>query len=164
MVLLVFTALLWGVVAVLGVLAARRGSDVFWGGARDTARELRFIAPRLALGVIGAGFVAELLPSETVKAWLGAESGTLGILIAALVGGALPGGPVLVFAVAGAALGAGAGAPQILAFVTAWLLYSINRGLVWETPMLGFAYARDRMLIAAPIPFAIGHLALLVGV
>ncbi len=161
MTLLVFTVLLWGSTAVLGVLAVRRGEGSFIGGLRDAVREAGFIAPRLLVGVMGAGFIAELLPPETMQAFLGEGSGSFGILTATIAGAVIPGGPVVVFAIGGAALDAGAGTPQILAFLTGWLVYSINRTFVWEVPILGAHYVRGRIILSSPIPLAVGHLALL---
>lgn len=162
MTLLLFSILLWGLAALTGLLTFRRGDGSFQEGLRAAWAEMAFLAPRLTIGVLGSGFVAELLPEESVRAWLGHGTGSLGILAATLLGGVIPGGPVLVFAVSGAALQAGAGAPQAMTFVTAWLLFSINRALVWETPFLGGRYIRDRILLSLPAPLLIGHLALIV--
>ncbi|AXS40783.1 hypothetical protein [Breoghania sp. L-A4] len=161
MTLLIFTGFLWGSMLTLGVIAARRGDGTFAHGVRLALREATFIAPRLFVGILGAGFVAELLPADTVRAFLGSGSGSLGILIATLAGGIVPGGPVVAYAVGGAALEAGAGVPQVMAFVTAWLLFSVNRTFVWEVSVMGGAYVRARMMLSLPVPLAVGHLALL---
>lgn len=163
MTLIVFTALLFGGALWLGVLAARRADGTLERGVRDALREMIFVAPRLIIGVIGAGFTAELLPPEIVRGVLGAESGSLGILLATAAGAILPGGPVLVYAIGGSALLAGAGAAQVIAFVTSWLLYSATRTLVWEAPIMGYRYVWDRVLLSAPFPIIVGHLALLIG-
>lgn len=160
MTLILFTLLLWAVAVGLGWTAASRGGELFWGGVRDAADQMVFVAPRIVVGVIGAGFIAELLPPETVRALLGADSGLLGLLIAAALGAAIPGGPALVYAVGGAALAAGAGGGQVIAFTTSWLLLSLNRTMVWEAPIMGGRYARERILFALPLPLLIGWLAL----
>ncbi|MCI4665356.1 MAG: hypothetical protein MRY74_11600 [Neomegalonema sp.] len=160
MTLLIFTIILFGAAGALGIAAARRGEAVLWGGVKDAWGQLAFTAPRLVLGVIGAGFLAELLPAEVVRALLGRDAGLLGVVIAAGLGAVAPGGPALVFAVAGAAAAAGAGEGQVMAFTTAWMLFSFNKALVWEQPFLGGRYTRDRMIFAAPAPFLVGAAAL----
>jgi uncharacterized membrane protein YraQ (UPF0718 family) len=125
---------------------------------------MTFIAPRLVIGVLGAGFVAALLPPETVRTFLGDGSGSLGILAATVAGGFLPGGPVVAYAVGGAALEAGAGTAQVMTFVTAWLLFSFNRTIIWEVPVMGARYTGIRMAMALPVPIAVGHLALLLPI
>ena len=164
MTLILFSAFLWGATLVLGGLAARRKDGTFGHGVRLALREATFVAPRLVIGVLGAGFVAELLPAETIRTFLGAGSGSLGILIATVAGGIVPGGPVVAYAVGGAALAADAGVPQVMAFGTAWLLFSVNRTIVWEVPVMGGRYVRSRMLLSLPVPLAVGHLALLLPV
>ncbi len=161
MTLVIFTALLFGAAVWLGVVSARRADGTLEGGARDALREMAFVAPRLIVGVIGAGFTAELLPPEMVRSVLGAESGSLGIALATVMGAIIPGGPVLVYAVGGSALLAGAGMAQVIAFVTSWLLLSATRTLVWEAPIMGMRYVRDRVLLSLPYPIMIGHLVML---
>lgn len=163
MTLILFTGVLFGGALWMGVLAARRADGTLEGGFRDALREMTFVAPRLTVGVIGAGFTAELLPSDAVRSVLGAESGSLGVLLASAMGAIIPGGPVLVYAVGGSALLAGAGVPQVIAFVTAWLLLSLTRTLVWEAPIMGMRYVRDRVMLSLVFPVLIGHLAFLAG-
>src|SRR6185437_2642042 len=101
--------LLWLVVGILAVIAATRGRVL------------------LDVGVVGSGFVAEALPNEWIAPWLGPESGLLGVVIATLGGALTPGGPVVGFSIGAAALKSGAGAPQVIAYSTAWALYAIHR-------------------------------------
>jgi len=157
MALILFTIFLWGATAVLGVLAFQRNDGTFTSGLKDAAWEAVFIAPRLCIGIMGAGFVAALLPGEMVSTYLGGNSGALGLLAASAAGMIIPGGPVVAFAVAAAALDAGAGSGQAVAFVTGWLLLSSNRTLVWEMPIMGMPFILFRMLLALPIPLLVGY-------
>lgn len=163
MAVIFFTAFLWITMAAMGTIALRKGDGSFAGGLRDGARESLFILPRVTVGVFGAAFFAELLPKETISAFLGSGSGTLGILFASAAGPLIVGGPVVSFAVAGAALEAGAGIPQVMAFVTGWLLFSSSRTIVWELPVMGARFVGARLLLCLPIPPLVGHLALLFG-
>ena len=92
---LIFTLVLWFAMLTFGVLAWRRHDGVFAAGLRDCLRENRFIIPRLAVGILGAGFVAAVLPPEYVEATLGPSSGLFGVAIALICGLAVPGGPVM---------------------------------------------------------------------
>jgi uncharacterized membrane protein YraQ (UPF0718 family) len=163
MALILFTVFLWSATAAFGVTAWRRGDGSFAAGIRDAVREALFIAPRLIVGVLGAGFVAALLPGELVSSALGSGSGWQGLVIASVAGMIIPGGPVVAFAVGAAALEAGAGAGQVIAFVTAWLLMSSNRTLVWEMPIMGAPFILFRMAICLPIPVIVGALITLIA-
>ena len=75
------------------------------------------IVPRIALGVIGSGYIAAVIPQEIITGWLGPNCGWLGVLTAVIAGAATPGGPVVGFSIGAVALKAGGGAPQVIAYV-----------------------------------------------
>lgn len=156
MALILFTIFLWTTTIVLGSIAWQKNDGTFTSGLKDAAREAVFIAPRLCVGILGAGFVAELLPGELVSTYLGSGSGFLGLAAASIAGLLIPGGPVVAFAVAAAALDAGAGLGPVIAFVVGWLLLSSNRTLVWELPIMGANFILFRAVIALPIPMLTG--------
>ncbi len=124
MISLAITLLLWAIVAVLALVAASRSRLAFREGARSGAVEFLYLLPRLCIGVVGSGYIAAALPQEFVSQWLGPESGPLGIAIATLAGALTPGGPVVGFSIGAAALKGGAGAPQVIAYSTAWALFA----------------------------------------
>ena len=113
-----------------------RGRVLLNDGARAGVMEFILLLPRIGVGVVGSGFVAEALPNEWIAPWLGPESGFFGVLIATLGGALTPGGPVVGFSIGAAALKSGAGAPQVIAYSTAWALYAIHRLIIWEVPMM----------------------------
>ncbi|TYC51262.1 permease [Rhodobacterales bacterium] len=156
MALILFTVFLWATTILLGAIAWQKNDGTFTSGLRDAAREAVFITPRLCVGILGAGFVAELLPGELVSTYLGAGSGLPGLLAASIVGVLIPGGPVVAFAVAAAALEAGAGMGPVIAFVVGWLLMSFNRTLVWELPIMGANFIFFRAVLALPVPILTG--------
>jgi uncharacterized membrane protein YraQ (UPF0718 family) len=164
MIALAFTVLLWFGMLVLGGLAWRRRDGTLRAGFRDSLREYRFIIPRLAVGIVGAGFVAAILPPDIVEAALGPSSGLLGIAIAVVCGCAVPGGPVIAYAIGASALLAGAGTPQMLTFITAWLLFSLNRTIVWELPIMGRRFVVARVLLSLPLPFLVGAVLVAAGI
>jgi len=155
--------LLWLVVGTLAIFAAMRGRVLLNDSAREGVMEFILLLPRIGIGVIGSGFVAEALPNEWVAPWLGPESGFLGVIIATLGGALTPGGPVVGFSLGAAALKSGAGAPQVIAYSTAWALYAIHRLLIWEVPMMPARVVWLRAAVSLPLPFIAAALAILAG-
>ncbi len=153
MVVFAFTALLFVIAGTCLWIAWRRRDGSAEAGVKEAWKDFLHLMPRLAVGVIGAGFIAKALPQEAVVQWLGPSSGAGGVVVAALAGALTPGGPVVGFAIGAAALKAGAGLPQIMAFVTAWSLYTINRVFVWEIPTMPARFVALRMLASLPFPF-----------
>ena len=160
---LAIDVLLWLVVGALGAVAAFRGRVLHNDGARDGVIEFVHLLPRIAIGVIGSGFVAEALPDEWIAPWLGPESGFLGVAIATVGGALTPGGPVVGFSIGAAALKSGAGAPQVIAYSTAWALYAIHRLLIWEVPLMPARVVWLRAAVSLPLPFIAAALAMLLA-
>jgi uncharacterized membrane protein YraQ (UPF0718 family) len=159
MVVLAFTLFLFAIAALCLWLAWRRHDGTMAAAVKAAGLDFWHLLPRLAVGVIGAGFIAKAMPQDTVSAWLGPSSGFSGVSLAALAGALTPGGPVVGFAVGAAALKAGAGLPQVLAYVTGWSLYTINRVLVWEIHTMPRRFVIMRLVLSLPFPFLAAGLA-----
>jgi uncharacterized membrane protein YraQ (UPF0718 family) len=114
------------------------------------------------IGVVGSGYIAAAMPQDIITTWIG-RSGLVGILIATLVGAATPGGAVVGFEIGDAALKGGAGAPQVIAYSTAWSLYTIQRLLNWEIHMMAPRFVWLRAAVSFPLPILAGLGALLLG-
>jgi uncharacterized membrane protein YraQ (UPF0718 family) len=155
--------LLWLLVAVLAIVAATRGRVLLSDGLRDGVVEFLRLLPRICIGVIGSGFIAEVVPKALVAPWLGPESGILGVIIATLGGALTPGGPVVGFSIGAAALKSGAGAPQVIAYSTAWALYAIHRLVIWEAPLMPARVVWLRAAVSLPLPFIAAATAMLLG-
>ena len=82
-----------------------------------------------------------------------------GLLIAALFGFILPGGPITIYPVAGALLVMGADAGAVVAFIVSWTLIGYTRALVWELPFFGSEFVIWRIVAALPLPIIAGLLA-----
>jgi len=160
---LAINILLWLVVGVLAVFAAMRGRVMLNNSAREGAMEFILLLPRICVGVIGSGFIAEALPNDWIAPWLGPESGFFGVAIATIGGALTPGGPVVGFSLGAAALKSGAGAPQVIAYSTAWALYAIHRLLIWEVPMMPARVVWLRAAVSLPLPFMAAAAAILLG-
>jgi hypothetical protein len=154
---------LWLVVGILAFIAAMRGRVLLSDGTRAGVMEFVLLLPRIGIGVVGSGFVAEALPNEWIAPWIGPQSGFLGVAIATLGGALTPGGPVVGFSIGAAALKSGAGAPQVIAYSTAWALYAIHRLMIWEVPMMPARVVWLRAAVSLPLPFLAAVLAVLAG-
>jgi hypothetical protein len=161
--MLAITLALWTLVAALACATALRGRELLVTGARNGLGEFAKLVPRLLVGVVGSGFVADLLPQESVARWIGPETGAFGIAIAALAGALTPGGPVIGFSIGATALKGGAGAPQVIAFSTAWALYALQRIFIYELPMMSPRVVWLRAAVSVPLPFLAAYAAMLIG-
>ena len=163
MIIFGFTLLLFALAGWLIWLAHLRRDGTAQLGLRLAWRDFVDLIPRLAVGVIGSGFLARAVPQDIILAWLGPGSGVSGISLAALAGALTPGGPVVGFAIGAAALKVGAGLPQVMAFVTGWSLYTLQRVLVWELPTMPLRVVWLRVAVCLPFPFVVAGLAWVVG-
>ncbi len=154
------TIALWLIAAVLGALALSRRDRRHRAGLTFALDRFVEIFPRIILALLTASFVSSLIPAETIAAWLGNDSGLAGILLASLLGGIIPGGPVIAYPVAVLLDTAGAGLPQIVAFLTAWSVFAIHRVLLFEISLIGWRFTALRLASSLPLPVVAG---LLVG-
>ncbi len=163
MIELIVIGALWIIVLALGLGVAKRSRPLLRESLRNGATEFVYLVPRMAIGVLGSGFIAAALPQDFVVAWLGSSSGVLGIALAGIAGAMTPGGPVVGFAVAAAALKGGAGAPQVIAYSTAWALYAFPRLLTYELPIMPARVVWLRVVASLPLPFIAAWVAMLIG-
>jgi hypothetical protein len=163
MMALVIGALLWVIVAVLVAVAAVKGGGLvktgLWEGFLDFLR----LTPRVAIGVVGSGYVAAVLPPEVLGGLLGPKSGLVGTAIATLAGALTPGGPVVGFSIGVAALKSGAAPPQVIAYTTAWALFAIQRVASYEVVAMPAKVVWLRVVCSIPVPFLAAFGAMLIG-
>lgn len=152
---------LWFTVIMLGVMVWRRGRVTFKTAVRKGSVDFIDIMPRVALGVIGSGFIAAVIPPEIITGWLGPQTGWLGIATAVLAGAATPGGPVIGFSIAVVALKSGGGEPQVMAYVTAWALFAFQRVILWEIPFMPARFVWFRAAVSLPFPFLAAAIAMI---
>jgi Predicted permease len=160
---LIIDIILWGSVAALGFLAWQRGRTVLVSSAREGTMDFIHIVPRIALGVIGSGYIAAIIPQEVITGWLGPNSGWSGVLAAVIAGAATPGGPVIGFSIGAAALKSGGGAPQVIAYVVAWALFAFQRLILWEIPFMPARFVWFRAAVSVPFPFLAAAIAMAIG-
>jgi uncharacterized membrane protein YraQ (UPF0718 family) len=155
--------LLFSIAGVLAVIAATRGRVLLRDSAREGLVDFFKLIPRIMLGVVGSGYIAAMLPQEVVGRWLGADSGVAGLVIAVLGGAFTPGGPVIGFSIGAAALKGGAGTPQVIAYVTAWALFAVQRLFIWELGVMPPRIVWLRLAASLPLPFLAALAAMMLG-
>jgi hypothetical protein len=160
---LVIDIILWGSVAALGFMAWQRGPTVLVSSAREGTMDFINIVPRIALGVIGSGYIAAIIPQQIITGWLGPDSGWSGVLAAVIAGAATPGGPVVGFSIGAVALKSGGGAPQVIAYVVAWALFAFQRLILWEIPFMPARFVWFRAAVSLPFPFLAAAIAMAIG-
>ena len=74
----VSTVIVWSLVAVLAVIAMRKG--VFAAGLKESGGLFQDVFIRIAGALLLAGFAQILIPQAAIARWLGNESGWWGIL------------------------------------------------------------------------------------
>jgi uncharacterized membrane protein YraQ (UPF0718 family) len=156
----------WSTAAIAAV-SLGAAAAVYWRDGRENfldilGRDLWLFGdmlPKVLAGCLIGAFVTLILPREIVARWVGHESGFAGLLIAALFGFILPGGPITIYPVAGAFLVMGADAGAVVTFIVSWTLIGYTRALVWELPFFGSEFVIWRIIEALPLPIVAGLLA-----
>jgi hypothetical protein len=142
------------------VLFAQRRGDARHGEVVAMGwRQMRPLLVRLPAALLATGFLAELLPETWFAQVLGGSSGIPGILLAGLLGGLLPGGPIVSFPIALVLLDAGVGIPQMVALLTGWSVLALHRVLAFELPMMGWGFVWRRWVASLALAPAAGLLA-----
>jgi len=154
------------VLAVLVALALLAGRQPDVGHRWAIARaweQLRPLLLRLPVALLAASFLAELIPRQWFADLLGDASGMPGVVGATLLGGLLPGGPMVSFPLALVLFRAGVGTPQMVALLTAWSVLALHRVLAFELPTLGWGFVWRRLLVSLLLAPLAGGLAMLAG-
>ncbi|WP_322798836.1 permease [Thermoflexus sp.] len=144
--------------AAMVVIAYFRGGEVAAAGWRGTFRALQDFLP-LFIGIfVLIGFSEVLIPREIIARWLGPGAGLRGIMIASGVGMLIPGGPFVSFPLIAMLHRAGAGVGAVVAFLTAWSLWSLTR-LPLEFAILGPRLMAARLISTLFMPPLAGWIA-----
>jgi uncharacterized protein len=154
------TLVLWAIAATLGLLVLRRGPLVLRDAVVDGVRRFLVILPRMGFAILLAGFAAAMVPGEPVAAAIGPQSGLVGIVLASIAGGFVPSGPIISFPLVVVLWKAGAGLPQLIAFLTAWSVFAFHRVLIYEATMMGWRFSAMRLIASLLLPVIAGLLAM----
>lgn len=157
------TIALWALAIALGILVfIKRGRAEAVLAARKALERSVRVLPRLAVAVLTAGFVARLIPSDVVVEHIGPGSGLTGTLIAMLVGGFIPAGPIISFPLVVVLSHAGAGTVQLITLLTAWSVFAIHRVIIYEIPLMGPRFSMIRLVSSLPLPLIAAGLTALI--
>ncbi|MEO1092982.1 MAG: hypothetical protein AAFX81_20370, partial [Pseudomonadota bacterium] len=94
-------------------LLARREPEAIRPALGRALGQTKLIGTRIPFALLFASFLAALLPPELVLVTVGADTGVVGVLVAAVVGILLPGGPFVSFPLAVGLAERGAGIAQL---------------------------------------------------
>ena len=149
--------LVWVFVFVLGFLVySNKGVDGLKRSGKFAGHQAISISRKMPFALLTAAFIAQIAPVEDLAYIVGPDSGLLGIIISAILGGLLPGGPMTSFPIALIFFAGGAGAPQIVAFISGWSIFAVHRVLVFEAPTMGWRFVTIRLISCALLPILAG--------
>ena len=149
--------IVWVFVAILSIMVVRKKGYI--GLKKSTffaGNQALSISKKMPFALLTAAFIAQLVPIDELSQIVGPQSGFFGIIISALLGGLLPGGPMTSFPIALIFFAGGAGAPQIVAFLSGWSIFAVHRVLVFEAPTMGWSFVAIRMISCALLPILAG--------
>src|SRR5262249_51210233 len=132
--------------ALLALVAYWKDPGLPWIGAKTGLSLVWFILPRMIPALILTGMLQVVIPQETVARHFGHGSGVTAILLATGAGILTPGGPMVtvpllvVLANSGMALG------PLVAYMTSWSLFGIQRIIAWEAPFMGWRFVMIRVV------------------
>ena len=154
------TAIGMGLVALLLMAVAlyQGGSAELLGGLWATGKMVLTVSPMLLFAFIVAGLIQHIVSKDTIERFLGNRSGFKGILLGAVAGGLIPGGPYVYLPIAASFLVGGANIGVVMAFVVAKNLWSFSR-LPMELALLGGEITLVRFALTAAFPLIVGLLA-----
>ncbi|WP_416881592.1 hypothetical protein [Marivita sp.] len=148
---------IWAIVGALAVPVWRREGAYGLAEAGRTAFDTgRALMIRLPLALLAASFLMQVLPVAALVPVIGPQSGLSGIILASVIGGLMPGGPMTSFPLALVVLQGGAGVPQIVALITGWSVFALHRVLAYEAPLMGWRFVALRLVSSLILPVAAG--------
>ena len=150
--------LLVGAAVVLAVVAWVKDPGLPWLGAKSGFSMLWFILPRLIPALVLAGLVQVLVPQEVVSRHFGRQGGLRAILIATLAGVLTPGGPMVSVPFMVALAHSGAAMAPLVAYMTSWSLFGMQRIIAWEAPLMGWHFVLVRVVPSLAFPVLAGWL------
>jgi len=131
-------------------------------GLSATAALILEITPRMIAAFTLAGLFQAIVPEDVIVRWMGHGSGIRGLLIGMILGSVTPGGPMTHFPVIASLFKMGVGIGPLVAYLTAWSLFGLQRIIMWEIPFLGLQVVAIRVAVSLLFPFISGWLCELV--
>jgi len=152
------TIILFAIAVILALIAYVRDPSLPLIGARNGLSFLGTILPRMIPALLVAGLVQVLVPQEVVSRHFGRASGVKAILIASFAGMLTPGGPMVSVPFMVALANSGAALAPLVAYMTAWSLFGMQRIISWEAPLMGWRFVFVRVVPSLAFPVVAGLL------
>ncbi|MFZ0451584.1 MAG: permease [Desulfatiglandaceae bacterium] len=145
--------------AALSVLAySRGGMPLVLSGLKEGGLMLAEIAPLLAAAFLLAGLIQVMVSREFIERWLGRGAGVKAVLLGAVAGALVPGGPYISYPIAASFFIGGAEIGTVMAFIAAKNVWTLTR-LPMEVALLGVRITVLRYIVTFLIPVIVGLLA-----
>src|ERR1051325_9250162 len=152
------TYVLAALAIVLGVVAYMKDPGLPAIGVKNGLSLLWFVLPRLVPALILAGLMQVLIPQELVARYFGHAAGLRALVVATVAGVLTPGGPMVSVPLLVAAANSGAAMPSLVAYMTAWSLFGLQRIIAWEAPLMGWRFVSVRVAVSLVLPLIAGWL------
>lgn len=152
------TIVLAGAAGVLAALAYLKDPGLPLLGAKNGFAMLAFVLPRMVVALLLAGLMQVLVPQDFVSRHLGQGGGLRSLLLATLAGVVTPGGPMVTMPFMVALANSGAALPSLVAYMTAWSLFGLQRIIAWEAPLMGWRFVFARVVPSLAFPVIAGWL------
>jgi uncharacterized membrane protein YraQ (UPF0718 family) len=148
------TLILVTVALILAVIAYIKDPGLPWIGAKTGASLLWVILPRLVPALLLAGLLQVLVPQDLVAR----SSGFRAIALASLAGVITPGGPMVTVPFMVVLANSGMALPPLVAYMTSWSLFGMQRIITWEAPLMGWHFVAVRVISSLAFPMLAGWL------
>ena len=152
------TYILAGIALVLAGVAYAKDPGLPWVGVKNGLSLLSFVLPRLIPALILAGLMQVLVPQEIVARYFGHTGGFKAIVLASVAGALTPGGPMVTVPLLVVLANSGAGLAPLVAYMTSWSLFGVQRIIAWEAPLMGWRFVGVRVVVSLAFPILAGWL------
>lgn len=105
-----------------------------------------------------ARLIQVVLPPEVVSRYFGRQGGLRAIALATAAGMRTPGGPMVSVSLMVALAHSGAALPPLVAYMTAWSRFGMQRIIAWEAPLMGRHVVIVRVAASLALPVLAGWL------
>jgi len=152
------------ITAAIAMLAAVgwKSPEAAQKGLTATGSLILEIIPRMLAAFTLAGLFQAVVPEDVIVRWMGHGSGTRGLLVGMTLGSVTPGGPMTHFPIIAGLFKVGVGVGPLVAYLTAWSLFGMQRIIMWELPFLGPRVVAVRLMASFLFPFLAGWVSQLI--
>lgn len=140
-----------------GLACYRGGWALVLNGLKGGGLMLVEVTPLLLIAFLMTGLIQVMVSKEFIKKWLGNEAGIKAILLGALAGSLIPGGPYVSYPIAASFFIGGAEIGTVMSFLAAKNVWSFSR-LPMEFALLGTKITVVRYAITFLFPVVVGVL------